>query len=286
MIGNTPLVFNESKLWCKKVQPEEKAEKVKQILLSYGRVGVAFSGGVDSSLLLKISLDVLGAGNVLIVHGVSCLQPVDDRKRAADWFQNNNLESGVLRVNVDLGPLTWKEFVKNNSDRCYFCKNRMYILFLEELKKFGFKILVDGTNVDDLRDNRPGLRAINELDVKIPLVDAGFNKNDIRYLSRMLGITSWNLPSSSCLATRIPHGLEITADRLQRISNWETSLHRLGFSGCRVHMDKINKETVYVEIQVGDMERFIRQPNRLSVTHFFQSNGINHVYLNIAGRSE
>jgi len=252
---------------------------------SLSPAAIAFSGGVDSSLLLETALDCLDGGRLLVLHASSIMQAPDEERRVVNRLRQLEGRSGVTVVNLATDPLNWREVAKNNADRCYLCKSRLYKLFLEVMRKHGFPTLVDGTNVDDLRQERPGLRALRELQVRTPLVEAGLNKNDIRSLSRMLGLPTWNVPSSSCLATRIPHGLEITADRLERISLWETRLQRMGFAGCRVRMDRYSESTVYIEIPVDDMEKFLRQTKRVSVSRYFQSIGIDFVYLNISGRS-
>ena len=258
--------------------------ELKRVLHLQGRLAIAYSGGVDSTLLLMLGLETLGPENILVLHASSSMQAADERRRACIYLQELRSKEGITVEMLELDPLTWESVVKNNPDRCYLCKTRMYILFLEVMQRYGFSTLADGTNVDDLQQERPGLRALRELQVQTPLVEAGLTKHDVRCLSRTLGLPTWNVPSSSCLATRIPHGLEITADRLERISNWETYLHKLGFAGCRVRMDKKSDSTVYIEIPVDDMERFVRQTHRLPVSRYFQSIGINLVYLNLAGR--
>jgi uncharacterized protein len=152
------------------------------------------------------------------------------------------------------------------------------------MEKCGFSILIDGTNIDDLKNNRAGLRAIHELGVKMPLVDAGFDKADVRSYSQQLGLTGWNQPSSSCLATRIPTGVEITSDRLKRVRYWEEGMARFGFIESRVRMDREREDTVYVEIGAMDFETLLNPSTHTAVLRFFQNNGVRKVYLDLEGR--
>ena len=262
----------------------EKVEKLHALLTDYGRVAVAFSGGVDSSFLLKSALDVLGAGNVVIVHGRSCLQKRYEQQRAHSWLSRHGYTPDIDQLIIDLQPLSWKEFVSNPEERCYLCKLRMYRVFLDELDKRNIHILLDGTNIDDLKHHRPGLRAIHELGVRTPLVACSLGKADIRELSRELQLDTSEQPSSSCLATRIPHGLEITAPRLEQIETWENGLTELGFDGCRVRMDNASERVVYLQVVQSDLEQFFNPAIRRAVFRFFKNMGLEQVYVDLEGR--
>lgn len=263
---------------------KEKAERLSAMLRACQRVAIAFSGGADSSLLLKCALDTLGAGNVAVLFGKSDLLKPEEIERALAWPEAHGYPKGVELELVPLNPLAWKEFVNNREDRCYFCKLRIYTLFKERMAQLGFSILLDGTNIDDLKSKRAGLRAIHELGVKMPLVEAGFDKADVRAYSRQLGLVTWDRPSSSCLATRIPYGVAITEQRLRRIERWENGLEKLGFFGCRVRMDECRNDAVSVEILEVDFERFLQVGIRSALQRFFRKNGIRKVYLDLDGR--
>ncbi len=263
---------------------QEKFDNLRRILQSYGRVALAYSGGVDSSLLLKCSLETLGAGNVLVLHNRSVVQKQGESDLAMDWLRRHGLEEGVETKITDSQPLDFKDFVLNSSDRCYSCKLRVYGLFADIADGWGSHVLVDGTNTDDLKDTRPGLRAIHELGVKTPFVESGFCKDDIRQLSREFKLDTWDRPSASCLATRIPFGMEITPERLAKIDAWETFLQDLGFNGCRVRLVCENLETVNVQVQIDDFEKLLSKPIRLRIIRHFQKQGIGKVYLDMTGR--
>ncbi|PID71644.1 MAG: adenine nucleotide alpha hydrolase [Desulfobulbus propionicus] len=262
----------------------KKLEQLHSILLDYGRVAVAFSGGVDSSLLVKCALDSLGAGNVLILFGSSSLLVSEDEQRVQEWLPAHGYTKGVELQIVDLQPLSWKEFCVNSEERCYQCKLRMYKRFKEVMEKKGFSLLLDGTNTDDLKNNRPGIRAINQLGVKIPLVEAGLDKAAVRKCSRHLELTTWQLPSASCLATRIPHGLPVTEERLRTIEQFERGVLQFGLSQCRVRLDKDSPKTVYVQLSEQDLTAVMNQDIRVAMVRFFHNNGIQNVYLNMVGR--
>lgn len=259
---------------------EEKYLKLKEILLNYKRVAIAFSGGIDSTFLLYAAVDTLGGAKVLAYNCTSVVNSthsVDNMRRV---FHTHF--KGVLPLTeVSVSPLTWKEFVSNSDKRCYICKKQMYSLLLDELKKKDCFVLADGTNVDDLKTNRPGLRAIQELEVLTPLVDAGLTKQDIRALSRSKGLVNYDLASNSCLATRITQGVEITSHLLEVVENAETYLHRLGFKGCRVRVDG---EAACVQIKKPDFAMFVEDDMRRSVISRFNSLGIKNVSLDLTTR--
>ncbi len=231
------------------VSLKQKIEKLHRILAGYknsGRVGVAFSGGADSSFLLRSTLDVLGRENVIVLHGRSVLQKRSEQEGAANWLERHGYGAEVEQLIVEQNPLAQKNFVSNPQDRCYLCKSHLYQTFLKELSQQNLSLLLDGTNRDDLEADRPGYRAIRELAIKTPLAAAGLSKKEIRKASRSLGLDTWDLPSNSCLATRIPHGLQITAQRLGLVRDCEQVLARLGLKDCRVHLDSEQAETVYI----------------------------------------
>ncbi len=266
------------------MQLEAKVKQLQSLLRSYGRVALAFSGGVDSSLLLKCALETLGIGNVLVLFARSELLAQEDIWLAENWLVENGYSQGGEIELVQLHPLDWKEFVKNGEDRCYLCKHRIYSTFRNRMEKKGFSCLIDGTNTDDLKCHRPGLRAIRELGVTTPLVEAGFDKIDVRSLSRQLGLTTWDRPSASCLATRIPVGMEITSQRLRRIEVFEKGLERLGLPGCRARLSSSHQDVVCLEISTQNFESVADSDIRSEILRFFHDHGVKKVLLNLEGR--
>ena len=263
---------------------QEKAQQLSLILQSYGSVALAFSGGVDSSFLLRYALEILGADRVLVLHARSCLQKSYEQAQVESWFSRHGIKSDVEQVIVELRPLDWEAFIRNPEDRCYLCKRHLYSLFIDEAEKRGRTRLIDGTNLDDRQSHRPGLRAISEFGVATPLADAGLRKEDVRLLSREFGLDTWNQPSSSCLATRIPHGLEVTRERIQRIAALEDYLAGLGFVGSRVRLDRHNADAVHVQLQEKDFTRFIHRIKQDTIIHFFYDSGLKDIYLDLRGR--
>ncbi len=263
---------------------KDQTKQFHRILSGYERVGVAFSGGVDSSFLLKSALDVIGANRVVVVHGRSCLQTPEEQQRAATWLSRHGYCPSIEQLFIDLQPLSWPGFAENKHDRCYLCKRRMYTIFLQRLAGKGVFVLLDGTNADDLKQDRPGLQAIRELGVQTPLAAAGLCKAQIRRMSKNLNIDTSDQPSSSCLATRLPYGLIITGEHLAKIAFWEAGLARFGFLGCRVRMDLKCDKDVYLEVLREDVDRLATGVVQVQVRRFFQSCGIEHVHISSRGR--
>jgi len=260
---------------------EKKHKKLKNMLAGYGKVAVAFSGGVDSSLLLSVCCDVLGFENVIGVQAVSCLLSSDTVYDARMTFKRCTGEHLELTC-IELFPLEWDEFVKNGEERCYLCKKKVYSILKKFGRREGCDYLLDGTNVDDFEEQRPGLKAIRELDVQTPLLAAGLNKTEVRGLARMLGLTNHDLPSNSCLATRIPHHTEITLELLKDIEKAESILKKMGFFGCRVR--PLEKQAV-IEIMKNDFSRVVEQHYRDEITRQFKSLGFETIRLDLIGRS-
>jgi uncharacterized protein len=207
----------------------EKEKKLHELLRGYGRVAVAFSAGVDSTFLLKTAHDLLGDGVLaLTARAVSCAER--EIREAAAFCES----LGVRHAFVDVDQMAVPLFADNPPDRCYHCKKALFAAILDAAKQAGFDCLAEGTNADDTHDYRPGLRALREMRVHSPLVEAGLGKQEIRRLSRDAGLPTWDKPSFACLATRIPYGEPITPEKLARIDKAEQFLQDHGFGQFRV----------------------------------------------------
>lgn len=255
----------------------DKQKKLEAIISRETRAAVACSGGVDSTLLLKFTHDILGHDNTIAVFAETPLLPPGEAKAAREVV--NSVGSRLL--NVSLNPLVWPEFIKNPQARCYLCKKKIYQTFLEKLAELQFSTLMDGTNLDDLSDFRPGLKALRELNVKTPLADAGLTKDEIRQLSRDLNLPNWDKLSSSCLATRIATGEQISEEKLELIKKCENFLEELDFWGCRV---RITNDSAVIEVLEDDIKRFAEQGTRVAVYNKFNNFNIKKVFLNVCGR--
>lgn len=208
----------------------EKLEKLKKYIKDLGKVAVAYSGGVDSTFLLKVSKEVLD-NNVIAITLVSPLYP----RSEIEFAKNMAKELGVRHIIIqEENIFKNEEFIKNPPDRCYLCKKMEFREIIEYAKKEGIEYVLDGSNADDLKDYRPGRRALLELNVKSPLLELGFTKEEIRRLSLEYGLPTYNKPSFACLASRIPYGETITMEELKRIDEGEEFLRGLGFKQVRL----------------------------------------------------
>jgi uncharacterized protein len=256
----------------------DKKKKLEAIISREGRAAVACSGGVDSTLLLKITHNILGHENTMAVFAETPLLPPGEAEAAQQVISL----IGSRMLTVSLNPLVWPEFIENPKDRCYLCKKKIYQTFREKLAEFHFAILMDGTNLDDLSDFRPGLKAVHELDVKTPLAEAGLTKDEIRQLSRDLQLPNWNKLSSSCLATRVVMGQEISQEKLELIKKCESFLQGLDFSGCRV---RIANDSAIIELLEEDIKRFAVRETRRLIFKKFNDFSLKKVFLDICGRT-
>jgi len=211
------------------VSHEQKYEHLKEILKGYGSVLVAFSGGVDSTFLLKAAVDVLQE-KVLGVTIAGELFPPGETEEACKLARL----VGSEHITIENAALDNPVFISNPPDRCYHCKKNGYERILEVARLRGIKVVVDGVNADDLNDYRPGLRAGIELGVRSPLMDAGLNKEEIRALSRRFGLPTADKPANPCLATRFPYGTAITKQGLRQVEAAESFLRNLGIPQVRV----------------------------------------------------
>ena len=209
---------------------QERLEACRNIIRTLGRVCVAFSGGVDSSLLLALAAETLGHKNVLAAMAVGTIFPQWERQAGKKFAQH----LGVELVEIETPQLTDPRFTANPTDRCYYCKTRILGRLKALAAERNIAAVATGSNASDTSDFRPGLRAEEQMGVRRPLLEAGLTKDNIREISRAMNLEGWNRASSACLASRIPYGQPITEQKLRRVEQAELFLRGLGFEHCRV----------------------------------------------------
>ncbi len=254
---------------------DQKHDELKRLLRDMGSVMVAFSGGVDSTFLLKTAVDVLHERAAAItIHA-----PFHSRSELSE-ARSLAERIGARQIVYDAHQLDMSDIENNPPDRCYLCKRKVFTICLSITKENGFSWLADGSNCDDLNDFRPGRRALQELGIRSPLLEAGLTKADIRELSRQHGLETWNKPALACLLTRFPHGARITADKLLMVEKCEDFLRNLGFGQLRV---RAHEEIARIELEESDVPRFLEQNLRAAVCDFFHTTGFSRVTLDLEG---
>ncbi len=252
---------------------DEKLKQLEERLRAMERVIVSYSGGVDSTLLLKVAHDCLGE-NVLAVTVVSPTMPSHERKEAELLAR----EIGARQVVMEGQEMSDPDYVSNSTERCYFCKGKICDQLLDYARREGYRYILDGANADDLNDHRPGQRAARERGMRSPLQKVGFTKAEIRHLARALGLPNWDKPSAACLASRIPYGTPITRETLAQIEQAEASLRKLGFGQLRV---RHHEQVARIEVEVSEFERVLA--NRSAITTALRKLGYTHVTLDLSG---
>ena len=253
-----------------------KFKKLVDILSSFDSALLAYSGGADSTFLLKVCRDVL-KDKILAVTSISLTLPL----REKEFVKKLIGRIKVRHMFIKTQEMKNAKFVNNGIDRCYWCKKELFSKLLNIAKKLKIKYIIEGSNTDDKNnDYRPGLKAAKELGIMSPLIEAGINKAEVRKFSKMLGLLTWDKPSSPCLATRIPYGVRITACALKRIEKAEDKLKELGFNQVRV---RDYENTARIEVSTNDFSKLLRKPAREKIVVYFKELGYDFVTLDLRG---
>ena len=254
---------------------EEKITRLRELLAELHKVVVCFSGGVDSSYLLAEAVGVLGDDAVALT-AVSPSLTTEEGAQARSLAQ----KLGARHVLAETNEVDDPRYAANPVNRCYFCKTEVYGRAVTEAHQLGITHVLDGFNVDDRGDYRPGRQAAREQGVRSPLDELGFTKADIREGSRRLSLPVWDKPALACLSSRFPYGTTITPERLSQVAACERELRDLGFRVCRV---RYHYTTAKIEVEPQEIERLLEPKTRAKVVERFRAAGFNEVTIDPLG---
>jgi uncharacterized protein len=254
---------------------DTKFEQLKSVLREANGVLVAFSAGVDSTFLLKVAHMTLGE-HAIALTASSPTAPPGELEAAKDFTKSLGCRHIVLESNELANP----SFVENPANRCFFCKDELYRICRDQAKELGIGTVVDGTNLDDLKDVRPGLKAANQWGIRHPLVESDMTKEDIRRYSRELNLPTWDKPSSPCLSSRFPYGTEINLERLSQVGACELFLKELRFREFRV---RYHGDLARIEVSPNEFDRLFDKSTRDAVVRKFKEVGFAYVSVDLQG---
>jgi pyridinium-3,5-biscarboxylic acid mononucleotide sulfurtransferase len=254
----------------------DKLEKLKGILRDMEKVVVAYSGGVDSAFLLKVAADTLGTDHVMAILAISPTYPSREYNRALETASSIGVKVEIIHTKEADDP----RFKNNPVDRCYFCKHELFSRIAEYIAAGDFKNMVDGSNMDDLSDHRPGKKALKEKDIRSPLQEAGLSKLEIRDLSHRLGLPTWNKDALACLSSRFPYGENIDLKKLQMVDAAENFLADLGFINIRARHEK---DSIRIEVSPSQIKLFTDDILRLKVLAKMKELGYHYISLDLEG---
>lgn len=252
-----------------------KLETLKSILAEMESVLISYSGGVDSTFLLKVASDVLKDKAIAVTASseIHSSKELEEAKKNAKML-------GVRHFVINTNELDNENFVSNTPERCYYCKKELFYKLIELAKQYGLNYVIDGSNYDDESDFRPGMKAASEFGIKSPLKDGKFTKEEIRLLSKEMNLPTWDKPSFPCLSTRFPYGTKITREKLVRIESAEDFLARFGIRQLRV---RDHGDIARIEVLKEDMHIFLDNAISREITDKFNALGYMYITLDIQG---
>ena len=257
------------------VSPAEKLEVLQNLLRQMQSVLVCYSGGIDSAFVLAVAHRELGA-RALGVTAVSPSLPASELEDAVRIAQKLGAPHRLLESH----EIERAEYVQNAPDRCFHCKSELYSLTAAKRVEFGLDVVVNGTNLDDLGDYRPGLQAATDHGVRSPLVEARFTKADVRAAAKLIGMDVWDKPAAACLSSRIPYGTSVTRERLAQIGGFEADLHQLGFRQIRVRW---HDQIARIEVDLAELGVLLEGGIRDRVVEAGKRHGFRYVTLDLGG---
>ncbi len=252
-----------------------KLECVKNILSEMQSILLAYSGGVDSTFLLKVAKDVL-KDKAIAVTATSEIYPLRELEEA----KKNTKMLGAKHIIISTNELDDPNFVSNTLERCYYCKKKLFSKLFELAKQYGLNYMIDGSNYDDVSDFRPGMRAASEFDVKSPLKDAKLTKEEVRNLSKKMNLPAWDKPSFPCLATRFPYGSKITREKLLKVDQAEGFLAEFGIRQLRV---RDHGDIARIEVLKEEMHIFLNEDISKKIVDRFRALGYTYICLDLFG---
>jgi uncharacterized protein len=257
---------------------EKKYENLIEILKGYGSVAVAFSSGVDSTFLLRVAKDALG-DKLIAVTARSCSFPERELNEAICYCAEN----GIRHFVTDSEELDIEGFAQNPPNRCYLCKSELFTKIAEIAKREGIAHIAEGSNTDDDGDYRPGLQAVRELGIESPLREAKLSKDEIREISKELGLKTWDKQSFACLSSRFAYGETISEEKLGRVDKAEQLLLDLGFTQVRVRIHGADGEQARIEIRPEEFAAIIEEKTRQRITDTLSDLGFKYISLDLTG---